>query len=409
MAALQQADYVTFLKEWYQGTVVADLVYDNNPYLGIVPKNTNVRGNVYPKPIRFANVTGNSALYATADANQGPATRERWENVHIDNYSKASVSNRVMELSLGDPAAFREALQDSVDSAFNAFANDMAYELFGDGTGTRGVVSAGGAPQSVPSATNVPLGLGEARFFEVGMVLQHSLAAGASLLNTGEESIVTEVDRALDQLTIAPAWTTVSIATHKLYRSGDFDAKANGLPAWLVVGASPGTFLGVNRDLDPTRLAGVQGTTGATSGSEITESLVLTGADLQAQGGKPNLILLHPTDRAALALETEFRGGRYAKVTSTEGNISFSALEIETGAGPVPVLSDPNMTPNKSYMIDTRTHELFSAGGAPRMFKKDGSFYQRAVSLDEISFYLFGFYNLSIQNPGGNAVTAALV
>jgi len=409
MAALTQADYVTFLKEWYQGTVVADLVYDNNPYLGIVPKNPNVRGNVYPKPVRYANIAGASALYSTANTNQAPAKRERWECTHVDNYAKATVENKVMELSMGDPAAFREALQDAVDSAFSAFGNDMAYELFGDGTGSRGTVSAGAAPQSAPSATNVPLGTGESRFFEVGMVLQHAASPYSALLNGGEETTVTAVDRNIDQLTISPAWTTTSVATHRIYRSGDFGIKADGLQAWLVNGTTPGTFNGVDRNEDPSRLAGVDGVTGTTTGSEITESLVLTGAALQAQGGKPNLIILHPTDRATLALETEFRGGRYAKVSSTEGNISFSALSIETGAGEVPVISDPNCQQNVGYMLDTRTNELFSAGGVPRMFGKDGNIYHREENADTLAFYLFGFYNLCIQNPGGNSKIAALV
>lgn len=403
MAALTQADYVTFLKEWYQGTVVADLVYDNNPYLGIVPKNPNVRGNVYPKPIRYANIAGASALYSTANTNQAPAKRERWECSHVDNYAKATVENKVMELSMGDPAAFREALQDAVDSAFSAFGNDMAYELFGDGTGSRAELV------GAQAATVMELGPGESRFFEVGMVIQHAASPYSALLDAGEERTVTAVDRNTDSVTISSAWTTLNVATHRIYRSGDFGIKADGLQAWLVTGTTPGVFNGVDRDEDPSRLAGVDGVTGTTTGSEITESLVLTGALLQAQGGKPNLIILHPTDRATLALETEFRGGRYAKVTSTEGNISFSALSIETGAGEVPVISDPNCQQNVGYVLDTRTNELFSAGGVPRMFGKDGSIYHREESADTLAFYLFGFYNLCIQNPGGNSKIAALV
>lgn len=400
MAALTQADYVTFLKEWYQGTVVADLVYDNNPYLGIVPKNPNVRGNVYPKPIRYANIPGGSALYATAHANQNPAKRERWECSHVDNYAKATVENKVMELSMGDPAAFREALQDAVDSAFSHFGNDMAYELFGDGTGTRGTIA------SVAGAPTYTLGAGETRFFEVGMICEVRDSGGTP--RAGNPYTITAVDRAGDSITFS-ATVTAGAATDIVSREGDYNAKADGLAAWLVTGATPGTFNGVDRNDDPTRLAGVDGTPGTTAGSEITESLVLTGADLQSQGGKPNLIILNPQDRATLALETEFRGGRYAKVKSTEGNISFSALSIETGAGEVPVISDPNCPQNVGYMLDTRTNELFSAGGVPRMFGKDGSIYHREETADTLAFYLFGFYNLCIQNPGGNAKIAALV
>ena len=181
---LEKSDYTTFLKEWYQGTVVADLVYDNHPWLGIVPKNPNVRGNVYPKPVRYSNITGQSSLYASAHENQGPAARERWELTHIDNYAKATVSNKVIELSLGDPAAFREALRDAVDSAYSAIANDVHQELIrSDGTGTRATLIT-----QTSGGLIVDLGPGEARFFEVGMRVQHAVSPYAALADSGEEA-----------------------------------------------------------------------------------------------------------------------------------------------------------------------------------------------------------------------------
>jgi hypothetical protein len=55
-------------------------------------------------------------------------------------------------------------------------------------------------------------------------------------------------------------------------------------------------------------------------------------------------------------------------------------------------------------MIDTSSGmELYSAGGVPRMFNKDGNFYHREETADTLAFYLFGFYGLVVQNPGGNS------
>lgn len=395
---LNQADYVDFLKEWYQGTTVADLVYKNHPFLGIVPKNTNVRGNVYPKPIRYANITGQSATYLTAHEQQSPATRERWTCSHTDNYAKATVSNKVMELSMGDPAAFREALTDAVDSAYSAFANDLHFELLARlPKGGRGQASAD------ISTLTIALEPGEARFFEVGMRLQHGTAAQAALLDSGEIQIVTVVDRANDTIDIDADWTTATVDTHVLYRAGDFDAKADSLGSWLPgsgVGAT--AFNGVDRTADPTRLAGVDGVKGTTA-PLLTDSLVQTGAALYAQGGSPTHALISPADHAKLAFETEQRG-RYAKVSSTSGSISFSALEIMTGAGAVPCVAEPAVASDSYYMIDTGSGmELYSAGGVPRMFNKDGNFYHREETADTLAFYLFGFYGLVVQNPGGNS------
>ena len=400
---LNQGDYVKFLKEFYVGTVVADLVYKNHPWLAIVPKNPEVRGNIYPKPVRYANITGQSALYATAHANQGPATRDRWELSHIDNYAKATVSNKVIELSLGSPAAFREALTDAVDSAYSAFGNDTHFELLAK--------HAKGARAVIVTATNevasgeVVLGAGEARYFERGMVIQHSDSPQASII--AEERVVISVNRATDtivygtDLSTPDGFTVPGVATDFLYRSGDFDAKADSLATWLPGSSvTSDLFKTIDRTDDPTRLAGVDASTGSVDATApLLDDLIQTGANLYREGSSPDICLLNPVDHAALAFETEKRAARYVKVGATSGSLSFSALEIMTGAGAVPVVSDPGLAEDSMAMGEKSAVELFSAGGLPRMFKKDGSFYHREETADSLAFYLFGFYNQCIQAP----------
>lgn len=409
MTALAKSDYEAYLKDWYPGTNAADLTYDDRPWLGIITKNSGVRGTAYPKPARYTNTKGRSALFSKAHANQAPAERVKWVNTHADNYSKATVENKVIELSMGDDAAFREALTDAVDAAYGAFADDLHFELFGDGTGTRGNTIA------TTTTTSVQLSPGEARFFEEGMVITHAVSPFSALLDTGETTTVTAVDRDSDKLTIVAFSTTAAAASQRIYADGDFGVKANGFKAWLPTyaglvaggGSAANTFLTVDRSKDGSRLAGIAGTAGTTAGLEVTEALVNSAADGQREGAKINLALLNPIDRARLALETEQRA-RYAKVMSTEGNISFSALVLETGSGAIPVLSDAAQPVDSSYMVDTREWELFSAGGLPSMFDKDGNFYHREESLDNIAFYLYGFYNKQTQKPGKHVYVSDL-
>ena len=397
MAALTQTAYESFLKEFYVGTVVADLVYKNHPWLGIVPKNPEVRGNVYPKPIRYANITGQAATFLDAHNNQGPATRDRWELTHIDNYAKATVANKVIELSLGSPAAFREALTDAVDSAYSAYGNDVAFELLAKyAKGARGEVQVGGAVALV-----ITLGAGEARFFEVGMVLNHSLAAQASLIGAPDEAVVESVDRIADTITLVADFATSANDGDFIYRSGDFNKKADSLPAWLPGSAATATlFNGIDRTADSTRLAGVEGSHGSAHGTApYLDDLIKTGARLYREGSSPDIALVNPVTHAAIAFETESRAARYVKVGATSGSLSFSALEIMTGAGAVPIVSDPSLAEEAVLMGEKSAVELFSAGGLPRMFKKDGSFYHREENADTLAFYLFGFYNQCVQAP----------
>lgn len=393
---LTQTAYESFLKEFYVGTVVADLVYKNHPWLAIVPKNPEVRGNVYPKPIRYANITGQAATFADAHANQGPATRDRWELTHIDNYAKATVANKVIELSMGSPAAFREALTDAVDSAYSAYGNDVHFELLAKhAKGARAVVT------SVASLPTIGLGAGEARFFEVGMILNRSDSTQAALDGAPETEVVASVDRVNDTITLVQDFTTATVVGDFLYRAGDFDAKADSLPAWLP-GSSVSSVLfnGIDRTADSTRLAGVDASTGSADGTApYLDDLIKTGARLYREGSTPDICLLNPVTHAKLAFETEKRAARYVKVGATSGSLSFSALEIMTGAGAVPVVSDPALAEEAVLMGEKSAVELFSAGGLPRMFKKDGSFYHREETADTLAFYLFGFYNQCVQAP----------
>jgi hypothetical protein len=393
--ATTRTNYEKFLKELYRGAVPADLCYDSNALLALVPKNPNTGGTKYIKPFGYSYVTGRSATYATAHANVGAAARKRWEMDWTNHYVKAGVDHKALELSegAGDAGAFRSLLVDEVDNAHKAFANDVEIELHQDGTGTRGV-----ATGAIATLT-ISLQEGQGVNFNVGDRLVH-LSSADALLDSGEVQIVTAVDRDQDTITVDADWTTATASGHKFVLEGDQNAKAYGLKAWLpgpTVGAT--AFNGVDRSVDPARLAGVKGIKGTASGLLITDSLVQTCAKINKNGGRPNLILISPEDYADLCLETEDRA-RYAKVSATEGSISFSGLEVATAVGAVPVVGDRHTQSDQGFVLDTRVVELYSTNMVPSIWKRDGSFYNRVDSADEISFYLYAFYGLAVPEPG---------
>ena len=62
-------------------------------------------------------------------------------------------------------------------------------------------------------------------------------------------------------------------------------------------------------------------------------------------------------------------------------------------------LASPPARERVATLLSEGAVELFSAGGLPRMFKKDGSFYHREEAADSMSFYLFAYYNQCVQAP----------
>jgi hypothetical protein len=403
MAATTRSNYAKFMKELYRGGYVADLTYDTNALLGLVNKNTKTGGTKYIKPVRYSHITGRSALFASADANIGPAGRVRWEMDWTDHYVKAAVENKILVLSAqGGDAAFRALLTDEVDSAHSAFANDVEIELHADGTGARGTTT-----EAFGDTTGgfISVAAGHASNFNVGDKVQYIDPTTKAVQASDEEQTVTEVDRAGDIIGLDADFTNANLVSGDiLILSGDGDGvKANGLKAWLPgSGVTSAAFNSVDRTVDPVRLAGNDGVTGVLSGLKVTDMLVQTSAKILRQGGRPTLALLGAGDYADLCLETEARG-RYAKLSATEGSVSFSTLEIQTGAGAINVVSDRHTSDDEAFILDTRTIELYSAGPVPSLFNEDGSFYHRTEAADQLEFYLFAFYGLSVQDPGGCA------
>ena len=312
-----------------------------------------------------------------------------------DHYVEASVTNKAIELAAGAgrDGAFKDLLVDETDVTMESFANDVEIEFHQDGTGTRGV-----ATGAIATLT-ISLQEGQGVNFNVGDNLVH-LSSADALLDAGEVQVITAVDRDNDTITVDADWTTPTAAGHKFVLEGDQNLKANGFKAWLPgSGVSATAFNSIDRSVDPSRLAGVDGVKGTLSGLLITDALVQTCAKINKNGGRPNLALVSPEDFADLALETEARG-RYAKVSATEGSISFSALEVMTGSGAVPVVADRHTQSDQAFILDTRKIELYSTNSLPAMFKRDGSFYHRTEGVDALYFYVYGFYGLSIQQPG---------
>jgi len=396
--ATTSTNYTDFLKELYRGSTVADLCFDTNALFALLKKNSNTGGQKYIKPIKYSFPNGRGATYATARANVSAPDRERWEMDWTNHYVICGVDNKALELAAGAgrDGAFKDLLVDEVDGGHMAFGNDVEVELHQDGTGTRGVATeAFGATK----AGHVGVGAGQAVNFDVGMTVVH-LNASDALLDAGEEAIVTEVDFANDLIGLDADFTTVLAAGQKLVLSGDQNAKAKGLKAWLPgSGVGAAAFNGINRTVNPARLAGVDGVKGTLSGMLITDALVQTTSQIIRQGGRPNLALVSAGDWADLALETEVRG-RYAKVSATSGTVSFSGIEVATGAGTVPAIADRHTEDDQAFILDTRKIEVYSTNALPSLFNRDGSFYHRELTADEISFYLYGFYGLSIQEPG---------
>ncbi len=286
-----------------------------------------------------------------------------------------------MEQTKSDAGAFVDAAKLQMDGGFRNITNNIAFELFGSGTATRGISTAASTQNGVVAAgTVLPLSNAQSVVqFEVGMTLVASATDGGA--PSSDTVIITGVDRANGIITGTASASSLSgnwaIGTGLAYLSvqGDLPSGGasstgsflalSGLAAWLPVTtpASNDNFWGVNRSADPTRLGGLR--YNATSYT-IEEGMTNALAFANREGAKPDICIMDFASYAALvnALGAKVQ---YVQVKHDEVEVAFDGITFQSAYGKITVLADRSCPPQTAYVLTMNTFKLRSLGKVPHI------------------------------------------
>jgi hypothetical protein len=397
MPALDMTSFAGALKEHYAGQTVQNMVYKNNPLLALVPKYEKFGGKNYPLPLIYGNPTGRSATFSNAQANKNGSKIVEFLLTRNSDYALASLTNEVLEASMGNANAFMEAATCEIDGAINAAARSLAIGMYGTGSGTIGQVASGMAT-TVITLTNA----NDVTNFEVGMVLKAATTEAATSLRAGSVT-VTGVDRDAGTLTAAAAWTAgiaALVANDYLVVDGDATNKIKGLSAWIPFTAPTSTaFFGVDRSVDTSRLAGIRQDGSA---KPIEEALIDLAVRIGREGGSPDYCFMDFSQYANLekALGSKVQ---YVDVPAG-GTIGFKALQIQGPRGTIKVIPDQNCSNSYAWMLQLDSWKLYSLGGAPKILDSDGMKMLRESSADAVEIRVGYYAQLGCAAPGFNGI-----
>jgi hypothetical protein len=394
------------LKELYDGQVVENLVYADNPFLAMVPKKTDFGGKYKPIPIITGVSQGRSSTFSNAQGNQSAVQIESFLLTRASDYSIATIDNQTMLASRTDKMAFLEGSKLVIDGAIRSITNSLASALFRTGTGSIGQIATIGVPTTgVIQLVNVA----DIVQFEINMVLQANATDGGTPL--AALGYVIAVNRSLGQLTVSnvalggaagsPAgWA----ATNYLLVQGDNNLKIKGLSAWLPVTPPTATdnFFGVNRSVDVTRLAGVQYNGSAQS---IEEALIDASSLLAREGGKPDVFV---TNFASYSALEKSLGSKIQyidlKALPENAEIAFRGIVVNGANSLIKVLPDRNCQGFLGYMLQMNTWCLESLGDAPQILRYgDGLEMLRVFNADAGEVRVGYYAQLRTNAPGWNA------
>lgn len=425
----------SILKIKYPDGALPQALYKDFPLLSLVKKTTNFDGEFRVVALQNERPQGSSSVFATAQSvatnglRGGGGQYNRFQVYRTRHYGILRMDGETMKAAVRTSGALVDLWNNETDGISKNEMADLEFQLFGDGTGVRGVVSTYTTPSpTLATAFRIQLATpADAVYFNLGMRLNFYTSAGVAKPETNANSnglYVVAIDRKAGTIDVTalvagvatlPTFAVAPAATDVISRAGDYLAPASvgtasngsangvitGIQAWVPSTVTSTAFWGLDRTSDPVRLAGQR--LNAT-GLPMNEALMEAEALVAIQGvGSPDTILVNPLDLQNLkkALGTDIV---YDRVASNVAGVSFKAIEYDGMNGPMKIVSDPFCPRNKAFMLQLPSWELSTLGPAPQMLDYDNNDFLRVASDDQYEVR-FGHYGQFLcNNPGANIV-----
>lgn len=416
------SNQVAALKELYDNPsdYLKNLVYKKNPLLALIRKDespSGMAGKYLPVPITFGNPQGRSGTFSNAQNNQTASANTSFFVYRVKNYQLVTIENELLEATRNDAAAFIEQASYQVDNGIQNISNELAQQLFGNVTGSRGEMA------SINTGVILLTEPGDIVKFEVGQSLvSYSVSGSTPTQSTGNAiGYVIAVDRGIGQLTVS-ATQGGAAGTPTNWNAGTFPYLAvqgdiafvtnglqsanqiqlSGLGAWLpsTAPASNDSFWGVNRSQDATRLAGVRYDGSALM---IEEALVNAASLVAREGGQPDMCFMNFESYAALENSLGSKV-QYVDVKHKEADIAFAGIRVNAPYGPIMVIPDRSCPPRRAYLLQMDTLKLRTLGKAPHIltYGMEGLDGIRVGNADALEVRIAYYGNLVCNAPGWN-------
>lgn len=383
----------------------------------------------FPIPVLYDVGGGGSANLGNAQTYQTAPATASFLLTTVNVYRVGSIQNQFLRASAQNIGAFMPAAKMNVKSLYMGAANDIAFQMFSDGSGVRGTYGLGSG--SISSGVITLDNLGMVYQFSVNMALNSFSISGATATQStgGAIGYVVAVDTGAGTITVSAtqggaAGTPSSWSSSFPYlgRVGDTLFTSNGLNsanmlciaglgAWIptTVPGGSDSFFTQNRSVSPTKLAGLRF---VGSSESIQDCLIDATNQLAAQSseaGDPDVIFINPVSYQTLVKNLTSQGVYQmirAKVNE-EVEISFKALVLPTANGEISVIQDRNCPAQTAYILTMKTWKLRSLGKVPQFLTFPGFYDLLGFPIpgqDAVEIRVGGYLNLSCNAPGANAV-----
>jgi hypothetical protein len=395
------------LKDWYS-MVYDDAAYRDNVFFGLVNKIEGY-GQQLVQAIKIGRTAGHGADIASAITNQSSESRKKFITPWGISFAVENVDNTEIDVSDSDDGAIVELLGDAGEGCMRKVSEDLEYDMFGDGFGTRGSIgsNSGGGPYVLTLAQRT-----DTIKWQVADVGVSAVANNSASLDTGSFTVtVVDTDAGTITVTANGGWTPTN--THVIFYTADKKAgvlttalKVLGLKLWIPLTAPSGVdSTGIDRSVDPNKLAGVRIDARNADPKQAVNAL-LTRISINKQAD-PRVLMCNPEFYQAYedslqnqAVYVRGQGTGEAAVAYYEG------IRHIGPKGPCTLYAAPGCDADRFYALDMRTWFLRSPRNKPiKMAGRAGK--DQLIDLataDGVQLRWKYLANLSCSFPGANGV-----
>lgn len=398
MAASDLATVAYIYKRMYSPDQVGDIAMRDHPLFSMVEKKGGFGGSAFFYAIRYGNPQGISGTFARAQANAKGSKGVQLQAGRRTKYGIITLNGEAMAAARGDKAAFLDLVTQETEGVLEEFGDSLAFDLHRNGTGNRG--------QRLSAAANVITLVvpDDARNFKVDMTVLASANADGSAPRVGTTTVAA-VDEDGGTVTLTNAGSIAAFANSDfLFRDGDPGTCMEGLESLFPLTApvfGVDSFRGIDRGVDPRRLAGVRINDPSTP---LEENLGLVGVKISQVGKRGRIACVNPLDFWVASRRLD------AKVQYDDGgetaDYGFQYIVIHTPAGSIKVYSDPDCPQNRKRVLNLEYLYLKHLEGLPHIVDDDGNPSLRMTGEDAIEARVRGWCNLIDTVPGANGVSA---
>lgn len=391
----------------YPEAELARLFRLTSPLLAEIPKTADFVGSQQDCVIMHDHMSVGSTIGEAVDMRSHPKFK-KFSVTRAAGYSFGRVENEAIAASR-DGGAFKQMLEEAMESAMDGLNKWIAGQVYGNGYGVVATISS--VTINTPAAGTDRILLtnkADVLKFSVGQFIHINSSATDPAAGTARGGTETYEVSQLDMdngyvyvlgntETTSAATTSDSIyfaTTKALAGAGRY---IKGLGAWIPLTApsSGESFLGVDRSVDPTRLAGHRL---ADTSLPVKQAIQKLAMMIRLNNGAPDRAYMSPTQGYQLAQEL---GSQIVRDPGGVGLDGFDGFRFHTAGGNITCMFDPACPEDRVYVGKLSALRLSHLRGLPHFVDEDGMRARQSATStgDFVEFALRFWGNLIVKQP----------